>query len=79
MSLSLNLNRVPSFQELEVKQMAGGHYVDLAQLLDIVDKRAMLLMRQLASPNCPSHSTGALQGRIQELTELYEPMSKQND
>jgi len=79
MSLSLNLNRVPSFQELEVKQIAGGTYVDLVQLLDITDKRAMLLMRQLARPDCPSDSIGTLQGRIQELTELYAPMSKQNE
>jgi len=78
MSLSTNLARVPTFLELEVQNIAGGKYVALSQLLDISDKRAMLLMKQLARPDCPADSVGALQGRIQELTELYEPLSKQN-
>lgn len=69
------LNPSP-YSELKQVEMGGVKYVDIKQLLDILQKRAILSLRVGLSAKDSTHVTSFQQGRYEEMRSLYEALTE---
>lgn len=60
--------------ELRVQNFGGAFHVDAHQLLDIIEKRAMLCLRASCFPEALERTTDFERGRFAELQELYKAL-----
>jgi len=69
-----DLPKHTTYQELKVEDLGRGLYVDLHQLLDILNKRAILSLRTAGTVGAETRIADFERGRFDELTQLYKAL-----
>ncbi len=62
-----------------IKHVAGVPRVDASILLDILEKRAMLSLRAIASLHIEGHKADFERGRYAELLQIYNALRDPNE
>ncbi len=65
--------------EEAVEHVAGVPRVDASVLLDILEKRAMLSLRAIASLHIEGHKADFERGRYAELLQIYNALRDPNE
>lgn len=64
------------YSKLRPEVIAGVKCVDLKSLLDILNKRAIFLIRKCADPQAKEPTTQLHRGQLAEISALYHELEK---
>ena len=68
--------KVISYSSVDVTLLAGVQVVSPKQILDILEQRAILLLRQCASPKLGDRETQFHRGQYDEVMQLRKALSE---
>lgn len=79
MSKIFTAPEIVSYNSIVVDSIAGANRVVVKQLLDILEHRAILLLRQCATPNLSEQTAQLHRGQFVEIQSLYIALHKYNN